>query len=398
MRSTQELRSTALAATFLTFLAAPLCAQRTTALVGPPALGTTCFVEHRMPVSPTSRIAGFLWSAPYAGAVLVPGLAVEGLLRVDPDSFLMLGIGVTNGAPPLSMPLAVPNQTALLGAQLECQSFDVDATSTFRLASNDVLVRVVSGPPVSFDMVAIPTGTFQMGSPVVPFGVAPYFNQGSAQPVHEVTISRPFWMGRHEVTQAQYQSVMGSNPSAFQGASHPNAPQRPVERVLWTDAVAYCQALAAGRLPAGYVYRLPTEAEWEYCCRAGTTTEYHYGASVLCGQANIGGTFHPGPVNVPCSASQTTVVGSYAPNAFGLFDMHGNVMEWCLDAWDAGSNYPAAPVTDPFVPNGNYKVLRGGSWYVGNNVCRSAARSYMASETVPYHFIGFRVVCAPAVP
>jgi formylglycine-generating enzyme required for sulfatase activity len=214
---------------------------------------------------------------------------------------------------------------------------------------------------------------------------------GTAAPVHSVTITRPFWCGKYEVTQAEYQAVMGINPSLFQGASYPNAPQRPVERVSWSNAMAYCATrtameAAAGRIPAGYQYRLPTEAEWEYVCRAGTTTEWNTGASLVCGQANFS----------VCGPVQTTVVGSYAANPWGLFDTHGNVWEWCLDSWDGSANYPSSAVFDPYVSSGPNRVLRGGGWSVTADVCRSAFRFSSIPGAINL-LIGFRVVLAPAL-
>jgi formylglycine-generating enzyme required for sulfatase activity len=261
--------------------------------------------------------------------------------------------------------------------------------------SNLVFVGPLLPNPL-LNMVPIAPGTYQRGSPVTPLNVAPYFNHATAQPVHPVTISRPFWIGRFEVTQAQYQAVMGSNPSFFQGASYPNAAQRPVETVSFYAANAYCAALtvseqAAGRVPAGYGYRLPTEAEWEYCCRAGTTTEFHTGATLACGQANFNFSNHS---NAYCSINQTAVVGSYAPNAWGLHDMHGNVEEWCQDAWDYSANYPSGAVTDPLVGSGLVYVLRGGAWGGDSYVCRSAARSG-ADPSFTSLINGFRVVLVP---
>jgi formylglycine-generating enzyme required for sulfatase activity len=382
-------------------LTLPLAAQtRSTVLVGPPALGATCYVRHVLPAGSVGHIAGFLWSSPFAGAVPVPGLAVNGLLRVDPTAFVVLGITLTDGANLPSFALSVPSLPSLLGGQLDCQSFDLDPAGVFQLASNDVALTVVDGPSAALGMVAIAPGTYLRGSPVTPLGVAPYFNEANAQPVHSVTISRPFWIGRFEVTQAQYQAVTGSNPSVFQGPSYPNAAQRPVETVTWFDAVAYCTALtaseqAAGRVPAGYVYRLPTEAEWEYCCRAGTTTEFHFGNTLVCGQANFGFSFHS---NTICSIYQTAAVGSYAPNAWGLHDMHGNVWEWCQDAWMGNPNYPSGAVTDPFVASGPLRIVRGGGWNRDSFRCRSSYRygGYLPTFTVID--CGFRVVLAPVIP
>jgi formylglycine-generating enzyme required for sulfatase activity len=261
---------------------------------------------------------------------------------------------------------------------LECQSFDLDATGTFQLASNDVLLTVGSGPSPLLNMVPIAPGTFTMGSTA---------GSSNEQPVRQVTLSAPFWMGKYEVTQAEYQSVVGSNPSFFQGANAPNAPSRPVETVLWNSAVAYCQALtaieqAAGRVPQGYQYRLPTEAEWEYCCRAGTTTEWSTGTSLSTSQGNFDN-----------ALGQTAVVGSYAPNAFGLHDMHGNVLEWCLDTY---ALYAPGSVTDPLVTGGLNRVIRGGSWNNIDFYCRSATR-HLSSPGFTLNSIGFRVVLAPTL-
>jgi hypothetical protein len=182
------------------------------------------------------------------------------------------------------------------------------------------------------------------------------------QPVHQVTLTYPFWMGKHEVTQGQFQALLGSNPSQFAGT--PNAALRPVERVSWYAARQFCQALtaaeqAAGRVPTGYEYRLPTEAEWEYCCRAGTTTEWSTGASISMSQANINGAL----ASPTWPTGQTAVVGSYPANAFGVHDLHGNVAEWCLDSFVA---YTAAALVDPFFAGGWMPPIRGGTLPLGD--------------------------------
>ncbi|MCP5022365.1 MAG: formylglycine-generating enzyme family protein [bacterium] len=234
-------------------------------------------------------------------------------------------------------------------------------------------------------MVLIPAGTFSMGSDAM--AGDPYYNSSSQQPVHDVTISQDFWMGRHEVTQTEYSALIGSNPSLVSGA------KRPVEQVSWNDAVAYCTALTAqekalGNLPVGYEYRLPTEAEWEYACRAGTTTEFNVGADLYCADARFNYSFHG---NSSCGSSSTVNVGSYPANAFGLHDMHGNVSEWCLDTY---SSYSVGAVTDPFVTGGPDRVFRGGSWAHSSDVCRSAGRySWIPSNSNGR--VGFRVVLAP---
>jgi formylglycine-generating enzyme required for sulfatase activity len=221
--------------------------------------------------------------------------------------------------------------------------------------------------------VTIQPGTFQMGE------------VGVAEPVHTVTISYPFWMGATEVTQAEYAALMGTNPSTFQGPSYSNSANRPVETVTWFDARSYCAALTAqqaalGALPSGYEFRLPTE---EYACRAGTTTSWNVGNSLSCSNANHYSNGH-------CVA-QTSAVGSYAPNLWGLFDMHGNVWEWCLDSY---AGYPSSAVTDPFITGGPSRVFRGGGWSDGAGYCRSAIRNGVDPGNLNVD-IGFRVVLGP---
>ncbi len=277
------------------------------------------------------------------------------------------------------------------------------------------LATPVGQPPQTFgNMVWIPCGSFTMGSP--DSEPARYDWEG---PQTRVTISHGFWMGRYEVTQGEYLAVMGSNPSWFNGdrtgqgwRNYGTDLNRPVERVSWFDVVAYCAALTtrernAGRLPAGYGYRLPTEAEWEYACRAGTSTAFHYGNNLRSGMANFFGYFeYP-----PCAGDsygcynpggtylgRTTSAGSYAPNAWGLYDMHGNVWEWCSDWWLY--NLPGGSVTDPQgAPTGSLRVFRGGGWNSYAIYCRSATRvSSGDPDAVYYALIGFRVVLAPGQP
>lgn len=205
---------------------------------------------------------------------------------------------------------------------------------------------------------------------------------GVAEPVHQVSITYPYWMATTEVTQEQYTSLMGTNPSQFQGN-----PLRPVEQVTWNDARAYCISLTAqqaalGLVPVGYEYRLPTEAEWELGCRAGTATSWNVGNSLSCIQSN----------HNQC-VGQTTAVGTYASNLWGLFDMHGNVREWCLDSL---SGYVSGSAVDPFVNGGASRVFRGGSWFFGSFSARSAYRSGLDPNTSS-DGLGFRVVLAPAI-
>jgi formylglycine-generating enzyme required for sulfatase activity len=251
----------------------------------------------------------------------------------------------------------------------------------------NLTVTLSGACPTPPGMVPIPAGTFTMGSDAA--GGVPYFGNANTQPMHLVTISYSFSMGANEVTQAQYAALMGSNPSYFGGN-----PYLPVEQVSWFDARAYCAALTAqqaalGAVPAGYEYRLPTEAEWEYACRAGTTTEFNTGASLVCSQARFWHSYHfP---SSDCGSSSPVAVGSYGPNAWSLYDMHGNVYEWCLDSPAA---YAPAAVTDPFVTGGPARVFRGGSWDWNSNNCRSAHRLGDVPFSTMYD-VGFRVVLAP---
>lgn len=238
-------------------------------------------------------------------------------------------------------------------------------------------------------MALIPAGTFTMGSNAAYNW--PYYNEPFSQPAHQVTISYCFWMGETEVTQAQFSGLLGWNPSYFVGADNP------VERVRWNGARNYCAALTAresalGNVPPGYEYRLPTEAEWEYACRAGSTTEFNLGPALLCNEANFAASFHSG---LSCNSNSTIPVASYAPNAWGLYDMHGNVREWCLDGtYGSSSPYSAAPVSDPYVTGGPSRIVRGGAWTYDSNFCRSAHRLYM-NPILAGNDLGFRVVLAP---
>lgn len=261
------------------------------------------------------------------------------------------------------------------------------ANSTFNTTQSGSVTWVFSSTPQVPTLVAIQPGTFQMGSNAAS-GI-PYYGSPSTQPVHQVTISYSFWMGATEVTQAQYQALMGTNPSSFPGANHP------VEQVSWNNAVAYCAALTAqqaalGNVPAGYQYRLPTEAEWEYACRAGTSAEFNTGSALFCNDARFWYSNHS---NSLCNSNNSVPVGSYAPNAFGLYDMHGNVWEWCLDSYDG---YADSAVTDPFVTGGLFRVVRGGGWNNVSGYCRSAFRDY-SDPSIVFDDGGFRVVLAPVL-
>jgi len=243
---------------------------------------------------------------------------------------------------------------------------------------------------VDLNMNWISPGTFMMGSPEDELGA------GGDETLHEVTLTRGYWLGKYEVTQAQYEAIMGTNPSRFKGAD------QPVESVSWNDAMAFCEKLtereqAAGRLPFGYGYTLPTEAQWEYACRAGTTTAFNNGTNIETDDQIYGECPNLDPVGwYWCNSDETThPVGQKQPNDWGLYDMHGNVIEWCLDA---KNRYPTTSVVDPVQEDIEpYYAVRGGSYSYyddGAKYCRSAARSVRLNTSTSIS-LGFRVALVP---
>jgi formylglycine-generating enzyme required for sulfatase activity len=233
----------------------------------------------------------------------------------------------------------------------------------------------------------IPAGMFRMGSPVTEA------ERGSDEgPVHDVTITQPFYLCVYPVTQRQYERVMGINPSYF-NVSRDGGADYPVESVAWHDAMEFCRRLS--ELPAERaarrVYRLPTEAEWEYACRAGTQTQFSFGMELSAREANFNGNYPYGVVPKVAFLERTTKVGSYPPNSFGLYDMHGNVWEWCADYYDR-AYYRHSPRYDPSGPSsGSLRVVRGGSCMSIGRFCRSAYRFGVAPENRDLD-VGLRVV------
>jgi formylglycine-generating enzyme required for sulfatase activity len=244
--------------------------------------------------------------------------------------------------------------------------------------------------------VLIPAGTFLMGSPESEQG-----RSTDEGPQHEVTIAYPFYLGVYPVTQEQYQRLMGANPSHFcrggrgRGRVGDEDPRLfPVEKVSWGNAATFCRKLSetAEEFLLDRKYRLPTEAEWEYACRAGKSGEpFHFGATLNATQANFDGTQPYGRTEEGPYLKRPTAVGSYPPNDFGLFDMHGNVWEWCED-WYAEDYYAHSPAEDPLGPeSGTDRVLRGGCWSSSAANCRSAYRGRAEPGQHVYRF-GFRVL------
>jgi uncharacterized protein (TIGR02996 family) len=220
----------------------------------------------------------------------------------------------------------------------------------------------------------VPPGSFLMGGTV----------EDDEQPVHRVTLTRGFFVGVTPVTQAQWAAVMGTEPSHFKG------PNRPVENVSWEDCQRFCAELTAHLGGSGAV-RLPTEAEWEYACRAGTTTEYHFGDVLNTDLANHNGNYSWNDSPKGAYREETTGVGLFPANPWGLFDLHGNVWEWCSDEY---APYTSGDRTDPVGKSENsdnsYRVLRGGSWFDYPRSCRAACRNWSAPAVRGGSF-GFRV-------
>ncbi|MEO8498018.1 MAG: formylglycine-generating enzyme family protein [Planctomycetota bacterium] len=253
---------------------------------------------------------------------------------------------------------------------------------------------------IGMKLAPIPTGTFIMGSP------RNEAERDDKEERHEVSITKPFYLGVYEVTQAEYVEVM-KNAGDFKNRSTFGGDNSPVENVEWKVAKIFCEQLTsrAEEAAAKRKYRLPTEAEWEYACRAGTSTAFHFGDALSSDQANFNGTFPAGGGATGKYLRQTAPVGSYPPNAFGLHDMHGNVAEWCSDWYDP-EYYLNSPDEDPLGPpfgvvstkftnNGNqnyFVVIRGGCWVDEGRALRSAYR-YRAMPNTQYRLVGFRVAC-----
>ena len=265
-------------------------------------------------------------------------------------------------------------------------------------------------------------GEYRMGSP----GEEPY--RKNDEPEHKVKLTKPYYLGTHEVVQEDYEKIMGANPSYFSAKGEGRAKvagldtkRFPVEMVSWFDAVEYCNRLSAKdgyapyykltdvktegtaivsatvAIPGGSGYRLPSEAEWEFACRAGTTTPFHYGKESSERTSNVKALLDTGGYGASPKwkeLGRTTTVGSYPANAWGLFDMHGNAAEWCEDWYDRGY-YSASPRENPKGPEqGAHRAIRGGSWLVNDAICRSAARFFhLPSETTSYS--GFRIARSP---
>ena len=291
----------------------------------------------------------------------------------------------------------------------EVVTVDVTGQEIARKPGSATYFKEDWGDGVTLDMVKIPGGSFKMGA--AKKGFLGSKEEGASDdefPQHEVNV-KEFWMGKFAVTQAQWKKIasldqvnieLNPDPSNFKGAN------LPVERVSWHQAKEFCDRLSRLSEKTGKTYDLPTEAQWEYACRAGTTTPFHFGETITTDLANCrgtdweyNGTIYPGNyAKAPKGAyrEKTIAVDSFTPNAFGLYNMHGNVWEWCLDPWH--SNYNGAPTHGSVWNASNdsgsdLRLIRGGSWSDLPPYCRSAVRRYIAPAS-QYNFIGFRIVCS----
>ncbi|MBD1212307.1 MAG: SUMF1/EgtB/PvdO family nonheme iron enzyme [Dolichospermum circinale Clear-D4] len=350
------------------------------------------FVNRKCPVIPV-----LLPNAPQKPQI---PLFLEGLMWVDfrqrdpePLGQLIWGItGIKPDLPPLILEKlpAEKNKSPyqLKTFQFQTAQINNNGTEINRISKTAEYFAQDLGNGVNLEMVAIPGGTFIMGSPENEEGY-----HSSQSPQHQVTVP-PFFMGKYPVTQQQWRVVaalpkvnidLKSDPSLFKGDN------LPVERVSWNDAQEFCARLSR---MANKTYRLPTEAEWEYACRGGTTTPFYCGETISTDLANYNGNYTYGQGQKGEYREKTTEVGIFPANPFGLYDMCGNVWEWCEDGWH--KNYINAPIDgSAWTSLSSTRALRGGSWIFNPQICRSASRiSYIRGvRDLIIINIGFRVVC-----
>ena len=348
------------------------------------------------PPPPTRR--GFLQLVGFAGVGFVGAVVIQNLLNnssqtpTDQPSPPRLRNDTPSPLPPSETPQPEPpppkspapkiSSNPLKTVQFETVRVNSTGQIAKRSQSQAQVFTETIAKGITLEMMAIPGGSFVMGSPDTE---ARRSNDEGRQ--RTVNLA-PFFMGKYEVTQEQWQAVMGNNPSYFKGA------KLPVENVTWNDAVQFCQKLSQ---KTGKTYRLPSEAEWEYACRAGTTTPFYFGETITPDLVNYSGNYPYGAASKGLYRAKTTDVGSFPPNAFGLYDMHGNVWEWCSDRFH--SNYNGAPTDGTSWETGTdgNRVLRGGSWSNNAVLCGAANRNY-AYAGGSNGSRGFRVAVAVAVP
>jgi formylglycine-generating enzyme required for sulfatase activity len=296
--------------------------------------------------------------------------------------------------------LILGSQTAPGGSAFLLAGEQADSPPAEPKKNEPVAAGAVITNTISMKLAYIPPGVFMMGSLLSEQEQYKKDNADdfAAQEIqHEVSITQGFYMGAYAVTQEQYEQVMGKNPSFFSAAGRGkdkvaglNTRRFPVEWVSWDDATEFCKKLSQNE---GTAYRLPTEAEWEYACRAGTKTAFSFVDTISTDQANYAGKSVFGSGKKGLDRERPTPVGSFPPNAFGLYDMHGNVWQWCQDWYDQ-DYYQKSPASDPvneMAGKAKSRVLRGGSWHNSASEARSAAR-FLAPAILRNWNYGFRVV------
>ncbi len=365
------------------------------------------------PLAPTLVEAKGKWTATRVQQNAPRGLLSRYVVAVSLLGALLLGVPVIlllSGAwQPRSR--AVDRKGAFEPGPAPMQFAKKDKAGPRPIQDAKPLTQQMTVPGIGLEMVWIPPGTFLMGTPQAEIDALKkefkfsltYFD--AEGPQHQVEITKGFYLGKYEVTQGEYAAVMGDNPSRFKpdgvgkaAVAGMDTSRFPVENVRWTQAKEFCRTLTqrerqAGRLPQTEEYRLPTEAEWEYACRGRTTRFYeafHYGNSLSSEQANFNGEYPYGGAAKGKYLQRTEKVGSYLPNSFGLYDMHGNVWEWCEDCYGE-KTYSRGNCKDPRgPPGGSSRVLRGGCWYDFAWFCRSASR-YRHVPVIRDLNLGFRV-------
>jgi formylglycine-generating enzyme len=303
--------------------------------------------------------------------------------------------------------------TTALVALTALHSFTLVAAQELKAASGEKQIT----NSIGMKLTLVPSGEFQMGSGESAEETAAFCKKNDGldlpedrfmdeRPQHRVRVTKPFYLGTYHVTRGQYRQFVrdsgykteaAKGDDAWQNAGFEQTDEHPVVNVSWNDAVAFCKWLSHKE---GKTYRLPTEAEWEYACRAGTTTRYSTGddPATLAKVANVAdATFNakfPGrrdTIKASDGYVFTAPVGQFKPNAFGFYDMHGNAWQWCAD-WRGKDYYGKSPTDDPKGPNsGDGHVLRGGAWDSGPNLARSASRISITPDDNRFDFAGFRV-------
>ena len=290
--------------------------------------------------------------------------------------------GATVALEPSSPPKRVPLEVPVAGIEKPVIPPVVEKLATIGKATPPDGYRKSWSVEGSWtELLWVAPGKFTMGSP------KGEQNRRKWEGLHEVTVTEGFWLGKYEVTQRAWVSMGMENISYF------NGPLNPAGRISWNDAVEFCKRLdsfARGKseLPEGYAFRLPTEAEWEYACRAGTTSASYFGDSMDSSQANFDGRFPLGTGKKGINRKRPMPVGYYRANPWGFHDMHGNLAEWCQDSW---RDLPGKGEVNPLAKGGQYKVAKGGSWYVHGWECRSTSRCALRPDIQYRTGIGMRV-------